>query len=51
VTRSPNVHLQLFSFRRAAGKLNYLAGSESAMGFFVNDIVPEGAAQLLRDAV
>ncbi|MGK5680893.1 galactose-1-phosphate uridylyltransferase [Actinoplanes sp. URMC 104] len=43
------LHLQLFSIRRAADKLKYLAGSESAMGFFVNDIVPEKAAQMLRD--
>ncbi|BBH66120.1 galactose-1-phosphate uridylyltransferase [Actinoplanes sp. OR16] len=43
------LHLQLFSIRRAADKLKYLAGSESAMGAFVNDIVPENAAQLLRD--
>ncbi|GLY01046.1 galactose-1-phosphate uridylyltransferase [Actinoplanes sp. NBRC 101535] len=45
------LHLQLFSIRRAADKLKFLAGSESAMGAFVNDIVPENAAQLLRDAV
>ncbi|MEU8815120.1 galactose-1-phosphate uridylyltransferase [Actinoplanes sp. NPDC048796] len=44
------LHLQLFSIRRAADKLKYLAGSESAMGYFVNDIVPERAAQLLREA-
>ena len=44
------LHLQLFSIRRAADKLKYLAGSESAMGAFVNDVVPEQAAQLLRDA-
>lgn len=44
------LHLQLFSIRRAAGKLKYLAGSESAMGAFVNDVVPEEAAQLIRDA-
>ncbi len=43
------LHLQLFSIRRAADKLKYLAGSESAMGAFVNDIVPEKAAQLLRN--
>ncbi|MGX6602728.1 galactose-1-phosphate uridylyltransferase [Micromonosporaceae bacterium Da 78-11] len=43
------LHLQLFSIRRAADKLKYLAGSESAMGAFVNDIVPETAAQMLRD--
>jgi UDPglucose--hexose-1-phosphate uridylyltransferase len=45
------LHLQLFSIRRAADKLKFLAGSESAMGAFVNDIVPEKAAQILREAV
>lgn len=43
------LHLQLFSIRRAADKLKYLAGSESAMGVFVNDVVPETAAQTLRE--
>jgi len=28
--------------------LKYLAGSESAMGAFVNDITPETAAERLR---
>ncbi len=42
-------HLQLFSIRRAPDKLKYLAGSESAMGAFVNDVVPENAAQTLRE--
>ena len=45
------LHLQIFSIRRAADKLKYLAGSESAMGAFVNDIVPERAAQMLREVV
>jgi UDPglucose--hexose-1-phosphate uridylyltransferase len=44
------LHLQLFSIRRAPGKLKYLAGSESAMGAFVNDIRPERAAQMLRES-
>ncbi|WP_229072096.1 galactose-1-phosphate uridylyltransferase [Actinoplanes sp. DH11] len=44
------LHMQLFSIRRAADKLKFLAGSESAMGAFINDIVPENAAQLLREA-
>ncbi|MEN3310520.1 MAG: UDPglucose--hexose-phosphate uridylyltransferase [Micromonosporaceae bacterium] len=44
------LHLQLTSPRRAAGKLKYLAGSESAMGVFVNDVRPEEAARLLREA-
>ncbi len=43
------LHLQVFSIRRGAGKLKYLAGSESAMGAFVNDIRPEVAAGLLRE--
>jgi UDPglucose--hexose-1-phosphate uridylyltransferase len=44
------VHLQILAVRRAAGKLKYLAGTESGMGVWINDIVPEQAAQRLRDA-
>ncbi|GAA2907271.1 galactose-1-phosphate uridylyltransferase [Streptosporangium fragile] len=44
-------HMELFSIRRAANKLKYLAGSESAMGAFVNDVLPEETAQLLRSVV
>lgn len=44
------LHLELFSSRRAPGKLKYPAGSESGMDAFINDIVPEHAAELLRDA-
>jgi UDPglucose--hexose-1-phosphate uridylyltransferase len=44
------LHLQLFSTRRAVGKLKYLAGSEAAMGAFINDIYPEEAARRLRGA-
>jgi UDPglucose--hexose-1-phosphate uridylyltransferase len=43
------LHLQLFSSQRAPGKLKYLAGSESGMGVFINDVRPEDAAQRLRD--
>jgi UDPglucose--hexose-1-phosphate uridylyltransferase len=43
------LHLQLFSSRRAPAKLKYLAGSESAMGVFINDVVPEEAARMLRE--
>ena len=43
------LHLEVLTIRRAAGKIKYLAGSESAMGAFVNDINPEIAAQRLRD--
>jgi len=43
------LHVQVFSIRRASGKLKYLAGSESAMGAFVNDVIPEDAARMLRE--
>ena len=42
------LHLEVFSIRRDVGKLKFLAGSESAMGAFVNDITPEVAAERLR---
>ncbi|WP_326560974.1 galactose-1-phosphate uridylyltransferase [Micromonospora sp. NBC_01796] len=45
-----HLHLQVFSIRRAVDKLKYLAGSESAMGAFINDIRPEQAAERLRQA-
>ncbi|SEG58961.1 UDPglucose--hexose-1-phosphate uridylyltransferase [Thermomonospora echinospora] len=44
------LHLRLFSIRRAADRLKYLAGSEAAMGAFLNDVRPEEAARLLRAA-
>ncbi|MDX6740081.1 galactose-1-phosphate uridylyltransferase [Actinocorallia sp. A-T 12471] len=46
-----HLHLQLFTIRRAQNKLKYLAGSESGMGAFINDIRPEQAASLLREAL
>jgi len=42
--------LEVFSLRRAADKLKYLAGSESAAWVWINDISPERAAQSLREA-
>ncbi|MFC7331203.1 galactose-1-phosphate uridylyltransferase [Marinactinospora rubrisoli] len=42
------LHLQLFTLRRAAGKLKYLAGSESGMEAWINDVAPEDAAGRLR---
>ena len=45
------LHLQLFSFRRAPGKLKYLAGSESGMGAFITDTNPEDVAEPLRAVV
>jgi UDPglucose--hexose-1-phosphate uridylyltransferase len=43
------LHLELFTVRRAPGKLKYLAGSESGMGAFANDVAPETAASRLRE--
>jgi UDPglucose--hexose-1-phosphate uridylyltransferase len=43
--------LQLTSPRRAADKLKYLAGSESAMGAWVGDVPPETQASLVRDGI
>ncbi|HEX2361732.1 MAG TPA: hypothetical protein VHI11_06640 [Jiangellaceae bacterium] len=43
------LHLQVFSIRRAVDKLKYLAGSESAMGAFVTDVLPEDIAHRLRE--
>ena len=44
------LHLQVLSIRRAPGKLKYLAGSESGMGVWINDVRPEDAARGLREA-
>ncbi|MCS5736278.1 galactose-1-phosphate uridylyltransferase [Herbiconiux daphne] len=43
--------LQITSPRRAVDKLKFLAGSESAMGAFIGDVLPETSAALLRDAL
>ena len=43
------LHLELFSIRREPNKLKYLAGSESAMGVWINDVSPEAIAARLRE--
>lgn len=43
------LHLELFSIKRSADKLKYLAGSESAQGAFINDVLPEDTARRLRE--
>jgi UDPglucose--hexose-1-phosphate uridylyltransferase len=43
------LHLELFTIRRTVGKLKFLAGVESGMDAFVNDVSPEVAAQRLRE--
>lgn len=42
--------MRLISNRRAADKLKFLAGSESLMGAFINDVTPESAAAQIREA-
>jgi UDPglucose--hexose-1-phosphate uridylyltransferase len=39
---------EVFTIRRAPGKLKYLAGSESGAGVWINDVTPEVAAARLR---
>jgi UDPglucose--hexose-1-phosphate uridylyltransferase len=48
--REFGLHLQVISVRRAPGKLKYLAGTESGMGVWINDVTPEAAARSLREA-
>ncbi|MEU2289838.1 galactose-1-phosphate uridylyltransferase [Streptomyces bacillaris] len=43
------LHLELFTIRRTSGRLKFLAGSESGMGVFINDVPPEAAARRLRE--
>ncbi|MET7798916.1 galactose-1-phosphate uridylyltransferase [Streptomyces decoyicus] len=43
------LHLELFTIRRTSGKLKFLAGSESGMNVFINDVPPEAAAERLRE--
>lgn len=43
------LHLELFTIRRTSGKIKFLAGSESGMDAFANDVAPEAAAARLRE--
>ncbi|WP_042376740.1 galactose-1-phosphate uridylyltransferase [Streptacidiphilus melanogenes] len=43
------LHMELFTIRRTVGKLKFLAGSESGMDVFINDVAPEHAARRLRE--
>ncbi|GAA3037900.1 galactose-1-phosphate uridylyltransferase [Kitasatospora albolonga] len=43
------LHLELFTIRRTVGKLKFLAGTESGMDAFMNDVSPEQAAHRLRE--
>lgn len=49
--KNVRLQLQITSPRRAADKLKYLAGSESAMGAFIADFPPEKTAGQIREAL
>ena len=42
------LHLEVLSIQRSPTKIKYLAGSEAAMGAFINDVAPEQIASQLR---
>lgn len=43
------LHLEVFSVRRAADKIKYLAGTESGMAVWINDSTPEQIAAMIRE--
>jgi UDPglucose--hexose-1-phosphate uridylyltransferase len=47
--QAARLSMQLLSVLRAPGKLKYLAGSESGVGAWVNDVAPEQVAARLRE--
>ncbi len=44
------LHLQVMSMRRQPGKLKFMASTESGAGVWSNDVLPEAAARMLREA-
>jgi UDPglucose--hexose-1-phosphate uridylyltransferase len=44
------VYLQVMATRRAPGKLKFMASTESGAGVWSNDVLPETAAAMLRQA-
>ena len=44
------LHLQVMAMRRAPGKLKYMASTEAGAGVWSNDVLPETAARMLREA-
>lgn len=45
------LHLQVMTMRRAPGKLKFRASTESGADVWSNDVLPETAARMLREAV
>ncbi len=46
-----HLHVEFYPPLRTAQKLKYLAGSEQGAGTFVGDVLPEGSAAALREAI
>ncbi len=46
-----HLHIEFYPPLRTAEKLKFLAGSEQGAGTFIGDVLPEEAAELLRDAI
>jgi UDPglucose--hexose-1-phosphate uridylyltransferase len=44
------LYLQVMTVRRAPGRLKYMAGTETGAGVWSNDVLPETAARMLREA-
>ena len=44
------LYLQVMPQRRAPGKLKYMASTETGAGIWSNDVLPENAARMLREA-
>ncbi|HEY2506601.1 MAG TPA: galactose-1-phosphate uridylyltransferase [Streptosporangiaceae bacterium] len=44
------LHLQVMAMRRAPGKLKYMATTETGAGIWSNDVLPDTAARMLREA-
>ena len=46
-----HLHIEFYPPLRTAEKLKYLAGSEQGAGTFIGDVLPEEAAEQLREAI
>ena len=46
-----HLHIEFYPPLRTAEKLKYLAGSEQGAGTFIGDVLPEEAAEGLREAI
>lgn len=44
------LHMQVMPVRRAPGKLKFMASTETGAGVWSNDVLPEAAARMLREA-